>query len=115
MGVAAKVVLSGNELASLAQDARENVGGVTPLSPEKYRRLPPAVLEKVGSSYDIVDGFHRLAGLAEWAERNGVEVDSLEIEVVIATDSSLIADAAEPGPKQETALREIYRQAGIKY
>jgi hypothetical protein len=98
-------------LASIAGEARPYVAEAPALRPGTAL---PVVVEQTGpESYSVVDGFHRTAGMLRWCRENRIAPARARIIVVLARDPELIGDAAEPGPKQERALRRIYRQAGV--
>jgi hypothetical protein len=103
-------------LTDIAREVRDTVeAGVNPLSPDDYAKLPPIVVEETPSGkLLIVDGFHRTAGLVTWAQQNGVDLEDIEPEVVVCKNSKLIEHAAEPGGRQNEALAEIYRRAGVE-
>lgn len=58
----------------------------------------------------IVDGFHRTAGLVNWADGEGIPYDAIQVRVLDVTgyDEDVIATAAVSGKKQEDALCELY-------
>lgn len=93
----------------------ELVDEASPLDPYDYSRLDPIVVAKEEWGHDIVDGFHRTAGLLAWAQEEKVEPTDVQIKVVVATHDHLIGLAAQPGPYQDRALRRIYKDVGIDY
>jgi hypothetical protein len=101
----------------LAREARDTAeAGVRKLSPQQYNRLPPIIVEEnTRGGLSIVDGFHRVAGLLLWAEDNDVNLDTLDVDMIVVRggNSTLVGHAAEPGEKQDRALEEIYRRAGM--
>jgi hypothetical protein len=62
-----------------------------------YERLSPII---VSGKNDLLDGYHRLAGLVA-AGVTG------EIDVIAIYDESLAGRLAEPGPDQDEALEEL--------
>lgn len=75
----------------------------------------PIIVEDLGRSLDIVDGYHRAAGFLAWASANEIDPASVEIRAVIASgDEDVIGDAAEPGAGQGEAIAAIYEAAGVE-
>jgi len=74
------------------------------------------IVERVAGRLYIVDGFHRSAGQIAHCREHGLDVTTHSITVVLAcvdeSDNQLVADAAEPGARQDAAIAEIYRLAG---
>jgi hypothetical protein len=98
-------------LSHLASEAGDYVDQVPALEPGD--EPGPVIVEQVGQSSYIVDGFHRVAGMLKWCRDEGVDPDQVTVDVVIADDPKLIAAAAEPGPRQRRAIEMIYARAGI--
>lgn len=98
------------KLGQIADEASDYVDEVPALDPTD--RGQPQIVEAApsGTLY-IVDGFHRTAGQIRWCRENGVSLDDCEVTVVVCDDAGLIADAAEPGPKQQAAIEAIYALA----
>lgn len=84
------------------------------LSPADYGYMDPVVVEQDKEHFYIVDGFHRVAGLTQWAKEEGIAVADIKIQVVVGHDDDLVGDAAEPGGKQEEALEALYEAAGLR-
>lgn len=88
------------------------------LDPEQYAQdLPPIIIEYSAGPLTIVDGYHRAAGMVNWAIGAGLKLNSVVVEVIDATrcDEDLVAAAAVPeggyGMSQEDAIEEIEDQA----
>jgi len=84
-------------LSEVAREALANVDDAPDLDPSDITELPIIVNE--GGKYSIVDGFHRIAGMAGWAESEarptkGVKIDVIDIS---GSDEDVIGCAAEPG------------------
>lgn len=81
------------------------------------KRIPPIIVTKLpDGTPDIVDGFHRTAGVLKWAEKNGIDPRKVKLPIVYVNPKAkkLIGAAADPGhPKHRRAISVIYRQAGI--
>ena len=92
------------KLSQIANEALDYTTEVPALDPADCRRL--VICEQCGSSYGIVDGFHRTAGMVRWAKENGL-VDA-DVVVIVCDDEDLISAAAEPGPGQAAAIKAIY-------
>jgi hypothetical protein len=95
-------------LSDVAREALSNTDDSPDLDPRDCGD-PPIVVDE-GRGYQIVDGFHRIAGMANWAEAEGKT--NVRIDVIDVSDSheAIIAAAADPsGYKltQETALEMI--------
>ena len=72
------------------------------------------VVERLPSgSYDLVDGFHRVAGYRRWADEGGRMYDSIMVRALLteAGDEDDAARAAAPGPEQDAALRALRSRA----
>ena len=95
------------KLVQIANEALDYVSEVPALDPADYR--PLVICESVGKRLQIVDGFHRTAGLVRWANENEQSLDSVSVKVIVCDDEDLISAAAEPGPKQAAALEAIYK------
>lgn len=101
------------KLSRLAFEALSSASDSPDLSPSDYARENEIVVEKVEGRWAIVDGFHRAAGLANWASGEGLSYNSIQIRVLDVTGygEDVVAAAAEPGEAQEEALRELYEAA----
>lgn len=71
----------------------------------------PVVAPAAKGTLDLIDGFHRVAGMVRWCRENGVSPETCEINVVLCDDDELAIAAAEPGPRQEEALEAIHAAA----
>lgn len=102
-------------LSEIASEAGEYVDQVLSLNPNADV-LPVIVAVAPSGRLEIVDGFHRTAGMVRWCRGNDVTLDACEINVVVCGDEALIADAANPGwpRKQQAAIDAIYEAAGIE-
>jgi hypothetical protein len=73
---------------------------------------PPIVVDE-GRGLEIVDGFHRIAGIAGWVEGEGLKDTKIDVIDISGSDENLIAAAATPdgyrGLTQEAALEMIHR------
>jgi hypothetical protein len=92
---------------------REEAECAEPLDPCRIDIDTPApIVEwRDGAVRDLVDGFHRVAGLRRWADDRHLPYDSVTVRVLAATDPDLIAAAAEPGYGQMDAIRALYERS----
>jgi hypothetical protein len=88
-------------LGDIAREVEDMDSG-SPLEPGDH----DVIVEWSGSRYEIVDGFHRVAGYVA----SGADMDD-EIVVILCDDGDLIGRAAEPGGDQQEALDEIIEMA----
>jgi hypothetical protein len=110
--VEVKAELRTIKLSEIADEATSNVGDdVEALDPDDARQ--PAIVEESAGSLRIVDGFHRTAGQVAWCRENDIDLTECEIIVVVCATEDLIADAAEPGERQQAAIDAIYEAAGV--
>lgn len=94
-----------SEIAGEIED--ETVAEVESLSPSNCD--PLVIVERMPSgTVNIVDGFHRTAGMVKWARGRDRELDAIKVQVVVCDDAGLLRDAGEPGPKQGGAIEAIY-------
>lgn len=70
-----------------------------PLDACEIRHLPIVEVTPTGR-VEIIDGFHRIAGL--------IAGGATEIECVTSDDADLLDAAAEPGAGQQAAIDAIY-------
>lgn len=96
-------------LSQIAGEVEEMASEYPALQPGDEPRA--IVVEIVHGNPRIVDGFHRAAGFCRWATEHGQDYADVLIRVLVADDEDLIADAAEPGPRQDAALDALYSQA----
>jgi len=97
------------KLSALATEALASADGPT-LDPSDYTlNCPDIIIVREDGKLKIVDGFHRVSGMAAWAEEEGKALDKISVRAIFVTgtDESVIGDAAEPGPRQEAAIRLI--------
>jgi hypothetical protein len=102
------------KLSRLSREALSSAPDSPDLSPTDYDSLLEIVVEKIDeNNWAIVDGFHRAAGLANWAEAEDIAYDQIQVKVLDVTgyDEDVIADAAEPSERQDDALQELYDAA----
>lgn len=65
----------------------------------------PVLVEAMPSGrYDVLDGFHRVAGL----RASGASL----VRVIVVDDVDLAAAVSEPGPEQDAAIEAIYDAVG---
>lgn len=93
-------------LSEIAYEAMDYVDESSALDPANSEE--PQIVERVGDRLAIVDGFHRTAGQIRWCREREIAPADCEITVVCCDDADLIAAAAEPGPGQADAIRQIY-------
>jgi hypothetical protein len=93
---------------------REEAECAEPLDPCRIDIDTPApIVEwRDGAVRDLVDGYHRVAGMRRWADDRHLPYDSVTVRVLAATDPDLIAAAAEPGYGQMDAIRALYERTG---
>jgi hypothetical protein len=98
-------------VADLAADLEpELVDEADALSPRAYERdCSHVIVVREGDAWSIVDGYHRVAGLAAWCRDEDEDPAGVTIAVLDATGCApeLIAAASEPGPRQAEAIRRI--------
>ena len=100
-------------LASIAYEAESNTGGAEPLDPGGY--IPGEILVDTAdpshrSGVGIVDGFHRLAGIAAWARAEGCDFAAVRVPVIdcAGADEDLVGRAADGGHEgQQDAIDEL--------
>ena len=87
----------------------ELIAEASPLSPAGTATACP-IVELIGDRVDIIDGFHRVAGMVAWARRRGLALDSVTVHCVTCDDAALLADAAdaEHPEAQRVAIARIY-------
>jgi len=99
-------------LRELRRDASE-VDDAPDLDPAEYLTMDPIIIEVTDESVNIVDGFHRAAGLIGWATAAEQKLDVITVPVVDATgyDEDTVAQAADGfgGERQSAAIRKILR------
>ena len=86
----------------------ELVAEASPLNPADGVALP--IVEIVGTRVDIIDGYHRLAGMIAWARQADLSLGSVAVRCATCDDASVLADAANadrPG-SQQSAIDRIY-------
>ena len=98
-------------LADICDEAMDYVEEARALNPATAK--PRVIVEQVGKSYYIVDGFHRTAGMVKHCQQNDISLSDCKVSVVVCDDAALIRVAAEPGEGQDAALAAIYAQAGL--
>lgn len=101
-------------LAICAVDIEE----VAPLDPAD-RSVDPIIVEMgaSGEVLDIVDGFHRAAGMVRWCREHGKETATCDVLVVACDqddDEDLVSTASQPGGDQDEAIESLYRLAGVR-
>jgi hypothetical protein len=97
------------KLSALAKEARASAEG-TALDPSDYAsNCPDIIIVREDGKLQIVDGFHRVSGMVAWAEEEGKDLGKISIRAIFVTgtDESVISDAAEPGPRQDAAIKMI--------
>ena len=105
--VAEHVTISLADIRSEAEDYEDQVSA---LSPGRYANNVDTILVEVSDKgrVDILDGFHRAAGLLRWANENDKDIGDIKIEVINVRNSDLAKRAEVPGPQQQSAIDEIY-------
>lgn len=98
-------------LSDICDEAMDYVDEARPLNPATAK--PRVIVELVGKSHYIVDGFHRTAGMVKYCKQNDIDLSECKVSVVVCDDSALIRVAAEPGEGQDEALAAIYAQVGL--
>lgn len=100
---------------SVSELAKEAIGGAPDapdLHPSDLENMDPPIVEKVDDHFQIVDGFHRISGVASYLLGEKESLNT-RIEVVDATgyDEDVISAAAVPegygDMTQEEAIQEL--------
>lgn len=97
-------------LSELSAEALSSMPDAEALDPDEYRRsVADVIVVREGESWSIVDGFHRVSGIANWAEAEGYDLAAVTIRVIdcTGTDERIIGLAAEPGEHQARAIEAI--------
>jgi hypothetical protein len=69
-----------------------------------YATEPP-IVDETG---DLLDGFHRTAGLVAWARRNELELEDVEVQVVVALHPKHVTLCADGGTRlNKLAVRKV--------
>ncbi len=95
-------------LSEVAGEALSNADDSPDLDPSDLSD-PPIVVND-GRGYEIVDGLHRIAGMANWAEAEGKPNVRIDVIDISGSHEAIIAAAAEPSGyrlTQEEALAMI--------
>lgn len=101
-------------LSAVAMDAQSNAPDAPDLHPYDYEHFTaPVIVVRESHGWEIVDGFHRLSGLAGWAEGERVDPSSVLIRAIdiTGTDEELIGLAAAPGARQAKVIEAIAKIA----
>lgn len=102
------------KLSQIADEASDYVDQVPALDPADD--IQPVIVSALPSGgLEIVDGFHRTAGMVRWCRAEGVPLDACEIAVVLCGDDKLVGQAGNTAfpRKQQAAIDAIYELAGV--
>jgi hypothetical protein len=106
-----KSVVRRVSVAELVADVEpELISEADALSPSTYERdVADIIVTREESTWSIVDGFHRAAGLAAWCDAEGEDPTTVRVRVLDASacDPEIVAAASEPGPGQSAAIAAI--------
>ena len=103
MSIAASKIMTLTELASNASGVRDMIDEATALNPSDCDRMPI-----VGEDDEVLDGFHRTAGMLLWARENEIDSGKVQLRIVVLLDDTLIDDVCEHGMEDESILARIY-------
>ena len=94
-------------LADVADAVADVVGESLDPSTLPVESLP--IVERLSRRIDIVDGYHRLAGMVAWANERGLDLADVTVRCLTSDDSDLLADAAnaERPSRQSAAIAAI--------
>ncbi len=104
MTIATTKTMTLAELALCAGGVADMIDEATALNPAECSRMP--ILDSAMD--EVLDGFHRTAGMLLWARERDLSAAEVTITVVVLLDDELIDSICEHGQEDASALASIY-------